>query len=312
MRCNYDVNFNVDGKNVRHKYGFIGTCWDQGGCIGPSGQRSGPSNVREQMQLAWNYVRDNKIFDIESERVVDLDDMAIIDYGDIDDYLVTDWVYTNNKICENVMKVIADGCIPCTVGGDCSIHYPAVKATHDSIEGNVGVIYMDAHCDFYNDLPKYGDLSHGHPMGNIMKLPRVKGENCIHFGIRAYEKPQFYDYIKEHGSHVMTPQTFYRLGIQEAAKQCLEILKKNTEKVVVAVDIDVFEAALAPGNAGPEVGGFSTFDLIEFLKILAPEVDGFTVTEVNESRDFNSITAVLAAKLFNDFIIYSHAAHPEK
>ena len=307
MNANFDVNFNLDSA-ATHKYGFIGTEWDLGGCIGPSGQRTGPMAVRKAMQLAWNYVRDNKIFDIESNRVVDLSDMKIIDYGNITDYLVTDWQYTNDKIAENVSKVIRDGCIPVVVGGDCSIHYPALKATHDTCEGDVGIIYMDAHCDFFNDLARYGDLSHGHPCGNIMKLPRVKGENVIHFGIRAYEKPIFYDYIKEHGSHVMTPQTFYKLGIEAAANKALEILQNKTEKFIIAVDVDVFETCVAPGSAGPEVGGFSSYDLQEFLKILAPKAAGFTLTEVNQMTDVGGRTAVLAAKLFNDYIIYNYAA----
>lgn len=307
MNAHFDVNFNIDS-NTKYKYGFIGTEWDQGGCIGPSGQRTGPQAVRKAMQLAWNYVRDNKIFDIESNRVVDLKDMKIVDYGNIADYLVTDWQYTNDKIAENVVKVIRDGCIPVVVGGDCSVHYPVFKATHDTCEGNVGVIYMDAHCDFYNDLRCYGNLSHGHPCGNIMKLPRVKGENVIHFGIRAYEKPEFFDYIQKHGSHVMTPQTFYKLGIENAARKALEILQNKTEKFIIALDIDVFEACVAPGSAGLETGGFSSFDLQEFLKILGPKAAGFTLTEVNQMTDSGGRTAVLAGKLFNDFIIYNYAA----
>ena len=95
MQANYDVNFNTDA-NAKYKYGFIGTEWDQGGCIGPSGQRTGPASVREAMQLAWGYVRDNRIFDIESNRVVDLNDMMIKDFGNIDDYIVTDWEYSND------------------------------------------------------------------------------------------------------------------------------------------------------------------------------------------------------------------------
>ncbi|WP_066452507.1 arginase family protein [Anaerotruncus rubiinfantis] len=308
MQANYDVNFNTDA-NAKYKYGFIGTEWDQGGCIGPSGQRTGPASVREAMQLAWGYVRDNRIFDIESNRVVDLNDMMIKDFGNIDDYIVTDWEYSNDRITENVSKVIAEGFTPVVVGGDCSIHYPSVRAVHNACEGNIGVIYMDAHCDFYNDLRKYGNLSHGHPCGNIMKLPRVNGDNVIHFGIRAYEKPEFYDYIVNHGSHVMTPQTFYKLGIAESAKEALAILKKNTEKFVISLDIDVFEAAVAPGSAGPEVGGYSSYDLQEFLKILAPEAAGFVITEVNQTTDFNKHTAILAAKLFNDFMIYNYAAN---
>lgn len=307
MNANYDVNFNVDSTKAQYKYGFIGTEWDQDGCIGPSGQRTGPAAVRRAMQLAWNYVRDNRIFDIKSERVVDLNNMKIVDYGNIEDYLVTDWQYTTDKIVENVVKVIKDGCIPVVVGGDCSVHYPIFKATHDTCQGNVGVIYLDAHCDYFNDKRCYGELSHGHPCGNIMKLPRVKGENVISFGIRAYEKPQFYDYIKEHGSHIMTPQTFYKLGIEKAAHKALEILQKGTEKFIIAVDIDVFEACVAPGSAGLETGGFSSFELQEFLKILAPKAAGFTITEVNEMTAPAGRTAVLAAKLVNDFIIYNYA-----
>lgn len=125
MQANYDVNFNTDATQSI-SMALSGPSGTQGGCIGPSGQRTGPASVREAMQLAWGYVRDNRIFDIESNRVVDLNDMMIKDFGNIDDYIVTDWEYSNDRITENVSKVIAEGFTPVVVGGDCSIHYPSV------------------------------------------------------------------------------------------------------------------------------------------------------------------------------------------
>lgn len=307
---NYSVDFNRNSE-TKSNYGFIGTCWDQGGCIGPSGQRTGPESVRKAMQLAWGYVRDNAIFDIESMRVVDLSDLTIKDFGNIDDYIVDDWQYSNDKISENIENVVNSGYIPVVVGGDCSVHYPAVRGIHNSCTGNVGVVYMDAHCDFFNDEPKYGKFSHGSPVGNMMKLDRVKGENVVHFGIRMYEKPIFFDYIKEHGSTPITPQMFYKWGIEKSAEKILEVVKKNTEKAVLCIDIDVLEAAIAPGSAGNEPGGFLSFELQELCKILAPHMDSIIITEVNANYDLNSNTAVVAAKLFNDFIIYKHAARKD-
>jgi agmatinase len=307
MSMNKGLDFNVDS-DAKVKYGFIGTCWDQGGCIGPSGQRTGPESVRKAMQLAWGYVRDNQIFDIESMRVVDLNNMMIKDFGNIDDYIVDDWQYSINKMTEHVGNLVKSGYTPVVVGGDCSIHYPAFKGIHDNSDGNVGFIYMDAHCDFYNDNPKYGKFSHGHPCGNIMKLPRVNGENVVHFGIRMYEKPEFFDYIKKHGSTPITPQMFYKMGIERTAEKILNVVKKNTQKAVLCIDIDVLDASVAPGSAGNESGGFLSFELQELCKLLDPHMDSIIITEVNANYDLNTNTAVAAAKLFNDYMIYRYVS----
>ena len=301
-----DISYNINS-NAANKYGFIGTCWEQGACVGPSGQRTGPAAVRKAMKKAWGRIQNNKILDVDSWRLLDVRDLEVKDFGDINDFRVDNWLYTIDKIAENVGNVLTSGYIPVVVGGDCSIHYPSVKGIHDAIKGNVGVVYMDSHFDLWDEHPNYGKYSHASPCKNIMELSRVNGENVVHFGVRGYGQPFFYEYIIKNGSTPITANMFFSMGVEKSADRILSVINNGTEKSVICVDIDVIEGALTPGTAGNEPGGPISYEFQELIKMLAPHTDAIVITEVNANFDVNEITAIQAAKVFNDFIFYNYA-----
>lgn len=300
-----DVSY-IKNEQAKCKFGLIGTCWDQGGCVGPSGQRTGPEAVRKAMQKAWGRIQDGKIFDVEAWRLIDVDELLLKDFGDIDDYRVDDWVYSIDRIAEHVCQLEKDGYIPVVIGGDCSIHYPAVKGIHDASNGDIGFVYMDSHFDIWREHPKYGKYSHASPCKNIMDLPRVKGKNTVHFGVRGYGQPFFYEFIKEQGSTPITANEFIRQGVETTGKKIIDVINNGTQKSVLCIDIDVIEGALTPGTAGNEPGGPSSYEFQELVKYIAPHVDAIVLTEVNTNFDVNEITAVQGAKIVNDFIFYKY------
>lgn len=304
------VDFNIH-QDTKYKYGFIGTCWDQGGCVGPSGQRTGPESVRHAMKKAWGRVQNGKILDVDQWRILDVADLQIKDFGNIEDYRVDDWKYSIDRIAENVGKVYAQKYVPVVVGGDCSIHYPAVKGLHDQVKGNVGVVYMDSHFDLWPEHPQFGRYSHASPCKNIMELDRVLGKNVVNFGMRGYGQPFFFDYIRQKGSTPITTNMFLQRGVEQTARDILNVINDGTEISVMCIDIDIIEGAMTPGTAGNEPAGPSPYEFQELVKLLAPHVDAIVITEVNDTFDVNGITAVQGAKIFNDFILYHYAGNHE-
>jgi arginase family enzyme len=71
----------------------------------------------------------------------------------------------------------------------------------------------------------------------------------------------------------------------------------------VSLDIDAADPAFAPGTGTPEVGGFTSYQLLELVRGLRRlNLVGFDLVEVNPAYDHGDITAILAANLAFEFL----------
>jgi agmatinase/guanidinopropionase len=66
----------------------------------------------------------------------------------------------------------------------------------------------------------------------------------------------------------------------------------------VTLDIDSVDPAFAPGTGTPEVGGFTSYQMLQLLRGLKGlNLVGFDLVEVSPPFDHGDITAILAANL---------------
>jgi len=71
----------------------------------------------------------------------------------------------------------------------------------------------------------------------------------------------------------------------------------------VSLDIDSADPAFAPGTGTPEVGGFTSHQLLQLLRGLRGlRLVGFDLVEVSPPYDHGDITAILAANLAFEFL----------
>ena len=79
--------------------------------------------------------------------------------------------------------------------------------------------------------------------------------------------------------------------------------KWGAAKCFVSLDIDSADPAYAPGTGTPEVGGFSSRELLQYVRGLRNlQLVGFDIVEVSPPYDHGDITAVLAANLAFEFL----------
>ena len=86
----------------------------------------------------------------------------------------------------------------------------------------------------------------------------------------------------------------------EMAELKRDLLLKFDTPVYVSIDIDGLDPAYAPGVSHPEPGGLSTRTVLEIIQRLEGTVVGADIVEVNPQKDFNNITATVAAKLLKE------------
>ncbi|MDO4869542.1 MAG: arginase family protein [Bacillota bacterium] len=299
-------------KDAKCKFGYVGVPWDQGDVNGTPGSRMGPDAIRKFVAKVVNNIRDNKLLDCERWEMLDTSDLLVKDFGNCNDYRFYDWDYSTAYFADEVRKACEAGFNVMVAGGDCGINYVAAKGLHDSFDGNMGVIYMDAHLDVWEgpDLLKQGQYSHSSPLLNIAHLDRVKGDNIVHFGSRGYRSTQAtenYAFMTSRNMNIITYAKFRADGVEKTVQNMLDTVTKGTDKVALCIDIDVFEQAIAPGSSANEPCGPDSYEMHELLKRLAPHIDCMCITEVNPIMDKNEQTPRRAGRMYLDYIFNKYA-----
>ena len=68
-------------------------------------------------------------------------------------------------------------------------------------------------------------------------------------------------------------------------------------------DIDFVDPAYAPGTGTPEVGGFTSFETLQYIRVLKDlNFTGFDVVEVAPPYDHSEITAYMGANIIFEFM----------
>jgi len=66
--------------------------------------------------------------------------------------------------------------------------------------------------------------------------------------------------------------------------------------------MDAFDPAFAPGVSHHEPGGLSSREVIRLIQNINANVIGADIVEYNPNRDFQNMTAFLAAKMMKEIL----------
>ena len=285
-----------------HRFAYIGVPHDAATSLGNPGGRFGPQALREALRGVFDWrLRDGKVADID-EGIVDLSPVEVVDWGDVElTYAETDTVVAES--CAAVRQALEAGYIPLIVGGDHSISYPCIKALHDTRDGRIGLIQIDAHNDLMNYSRRQGKYSGSSGMRRALELERLKGTNLVQIGLRGYATVEQYTIGQEYGVHRISATRFAEIGARAAAQQALQWASDDTEAVYLTIDLDVINPGEAPGTGWPEPGGLTTQQVIDIVRLLAPHIAAMDIAELNPLYDTRArATTLIAARLMLDFI----------
>ena len=268
---------------------LIGIPYD-GGTTYRSGPRFGPRHVREQSAIIrpWNPVLNLNPFD--KHRIADYGDLSINPLS-IDD--------TFQRITAQLDDVLKAGARTVCVGGDHSILLPILRSIHKRF-GPVGMLQFDAHNDTWGGY--FGSPhSHGTPVRRAIEEGLLVGKDVLQIGLRGqvYSKDDF-AFGRQHGFSVVTSEEFHRGGLPLVTRYLRKLGKRP---VYITLDIDVVDPAFAPGTGTPQVGGFSSIQILELVRSLRGlNLVGCDLVEVSPPFDTGEITSLLAANLLYELL----------
>jgi agmatinase len=263
---------------------LIGVPYD-GGTSYRGGARFGPRHVREQSSIIRPYHPVLDLSPFERLRVADYGDLPVNPLSIEDTYA---------RITAALKPVLDAKTIPICVGGDHSILLPILRAVHAAY-GPVALIQLDAHSDTWDQYwgMKY---SHGTPVRRAVEEGLLAEPHILQVGLRGqlYDAHDM-DFGKEHNIGVVTAEEFHEHGLAPVREKLKAF---QGLKVYLTLDIDVVDPAFAPGTGTPQVGGLSSIQILNLVRVLRGlNFVGCDLVEVAPQYDSAEITSLLAANL---------------
>jgi len=214
-----------------------------------------------------------------SERGVSIENDAVTDKGD---FIIKDYFDITTTTKQHVgpdTKVFS-------LGGDHSVTFPIIKAFHNYYP-KLDILHIDAHADLYHEYE--GDpYSHACPFARIME--NGFAVKLVQVGIRTLNPHQAEQAKK------------YNVEIHEMRNLNLDTIPKFENPLYISLDMDGFDPAFAPGVSHHEPGGLSSRQVINLIQGINTEIVGADIVEYNPDRDFQDMTAYLAAKLMKELL----------
>ncbi len=214
-----------------------------------------------------------------AENGVSIEFASIDDKGDfkMDDYFEIETITRKNF--ESGNKILS-------LGGDHSITFPIIKAYQEKYP-KLDILHIDAHPDLYDEL-KGDKYSHACPFARIME--NGLAHRLVQVGIRTLNTHQ--------------AEQADRFGVEIHQMKNLDLSNIPTfeNPLYISLDMDGFDPAFAPGVSHHEPGGLSSRQVIEIIQNLKGEVVGADIVEYNPNRDFQNMTAFLAAKMMKEIL----------
>jgi agmatinase/guanidinopropionase len=277
----------LDGVDVA----IVGIPFDSGTSY-RSGTRFGPRKIRESSLMIWGF---NRVLNVSPT-----DELNIVDYGDID-VIPVDIRATMEKITTGVQNIIKQDVKIIALGGDHSISLPLLRA-HASKYGELAVIHFDSHPDTWDQEFEGQPYSHGTPYRRAIEEKLINTDAYIQVGIRGpiSGSADITD-AEEMGVKILTIEKVFELGIPSTIDEIRVTI--GDRPVYVSLDIDSVDPAFAPGTGTPEVGGLTSFQILQLVRGLQGlNIVGFDLVEVSPPYDHGEITSILAANLAFEFV----------
>ncbi len=170
------------------------------------------------------------------------------------------------------------------LGGDHYITYPIVKGLKRGTSRTIGLVYLDSHADFYQDMGGL-TLSHASTVKRIISEDLVLVENFVGYDFRCALPDQKDELGK---SACPTNLTEFEESVARVSE--------NVDSLYISIDLDVLQPHLVPGVSHPESGGLSIHELVKALDICfrSRKVRYSDIVEFNPLLDNSQITSITA------------------
>ncbi|MCG3151003.1 MAG: Arginase [bacterium] len=205
-------------------------------------------------------------------------------------------------LAERVENALVLDRFPLIMGGDHSIALGSLAGASRVISP-LGVLWIDAHGDFNDDLTSPSGNIHGMPLSSLVGMgpdilnvlagpsPKIQPEHVALFGVRdldVAEAPK----LAASGVRVFPMTAIRKRGFDVALAEALEVVTTGTAGFACSFDIDGLEPEEMPGTGTRSPEGLSLAEGQQLLQAAAAtgQLCALECTELNPLLDQEGIT----------------------
>ena len=269
----------------------LGAPFDSGVSYRP-GARFGPMAIRQASRhLRPAYHPDLDVAPFRTIQAVDAGDVPCNPF-DIDAAL--------KQINEVSSELVSDRHKLVTLGGDHTVTLGILRSMA-KVHGPIAMIHFDSHLDTWDSY--FGaDRTHGTFMRRAFEEGLLLEDKSLHVGIRGplYDQQDLVN-DKKFGFSTVRAADFDRMGVEEVIG--LARKRVGDAPMYLSIDIDVLDPAFAPGTGTPEMGGFTSRELLNLVRGMPREqMIGADIVEVAPAYDHVQMTGIAASHVIYDLL----------
>ena len=216
------------------------------------------------------------------------------------------------SICEQLAKKVS-GLVKqekriVVIGGDHSCAIGTWSGVYDAMhqQGEIGLIWVDAHMDSHTPETSESGRIHGMPLACLLghgypslttilhHAPKIKPENLFLIGVRSFERGEA-ELLKRLNVRVYFMDEVRERGLSVVFNEAVNAVKQNTFAYGLSIDIDAIDPQEAPGVDVPEANGILASDLCGVLREVAsdPKLIATEIVEFDPKHDMSQMTEKL-------------------
>ena len=219
-----------------------------------------------------------------------------------------------SRLCGQLASAVADARrearLPCVLGGDHSCAGGTWSGVARTLDGALGLVWIDAHMDSHTPSTSHTGRLHGMPLAWLLGQADdplyglasgvLKPEHVCLVGVRSYE-PEEDERLRRLGVRVVFMDEVHARGIDAVLGEAIEIARAGTTGFGVSIDLDVVSPEEAPNVGTPVSGGVTSAELARSLEQVAgePSLAALELVEYSPRLDRDGATARVALSLLS-------------
>ncbi|MEO7732751.1 MAG: arginase family protein [Kofleriaceae bacterium] len=271
------------------------------------GAREGPRAIREASLVYSSQLKSRGAMQLRNTRtgaLVDIDPRRLVDFGDGHTY-ASDPARQVRASAAEVRRVASRSELTVLIGGEHTLSFPWYCGVAAALSARgvrrLGYVQIDHPFDFGDRSVLHGPYYHGSNGRRVAEHPAASAVGFV--GAGDLTSATQLEGLKRAGVAVRTMQDIRRDGFEASLRAVLDDVAARSDALYVSLDIDVCDAAAAPGTGHVTIGGITAYELFQAPALLRRyPVAAFDLVEVSPRYDPAGVTPHLAARFLYEML----------
>lgn len=220
----------------------------------------------------------------------------------------------NSYLAQNTFTAVEEKQPFITIGGDhsCAIGTWSGVAAALQNQGDLGLIWFDAHMDSHTPDTTPSNNVHGMPVACLLghgdaaltqiltAHAKIKPENLCLIGVRSFESGEK-KLLEDLKVRIFYMDEIEQRGLDVVIEEAVAIVSQKTSGFGISFDLDAIDPHSAPGVGSPAPDGIQPKPLLKAINSIQnhPQLLGLEIAEYNPNLDIEAQTQKFALELIN-------------